>query len=450
MRYLILLLFVIPLVSQSATVRGQVCTAQNIIDQDEGCCKTLMLSCSQLTPGGESCCIARNTPQAQAANKCSFNNGSCGIFNSCPVDRSCPDRTTQSCCNERAWCKWNSTTSKCAGCPYTLTCNVRHNQSCCERDSDCLWNNSASTKCQSCPSTNSCSARTTQGCCERKTQCQWNSATNSCGIRCPDSYSDCYSLRSKGASCCNSKPQCIWETASNSYGGVCYGACLDKTNDPKDGCMLPKTKFGNWANGICSGSTSTCRYQCSNATRWVSAGASLCPSGRSCVVTGGNINGCSNLNGTGTVHGGVIRGCKDGTHCAYSCSNGEWVTATPLSGSCSNEDSATDNCPQKIMPISSPIFTTNPIRLCLLKPVDTNTKVYAVIGVGVGTSNWGESMTAKTYKCTSTGWQTTNEAGGILQRYFHGRTQPDWSFSISFLSYTRNSNEIGCIVGSYR
>ena len=36
MRYLILLLFVIPLVSQSATVRGQTCTVTDLENADQG------------------------------------------------------------------------------------------------------------------------------------------------------------------------------------------------------------------------------------------------------------------------------------------------------------------------------------------------------------------------------------------------------------------------------
>ena len=93
MRYLILLVFVIPLASQSATVRGQTCTVTDLENADPGCCASTMYMCSDLTVSGQS------------------------------------DSDKKSCCNANTQCKW--VTNK-AGVPSNVqnTCQPKNNINC--------------------------------------------------------------------------------------------------------------------------------------------------------------------------------------------------------------------------------------------------------------------------------------------------------------------------------
>ena len=325
MRYLILL-FVIPLVSQSDTVRGQVCTAQNIIGQDEGCCKTPMLSCNQVTPGGESCCIARNTNTNLAeGDKCKYNTNT----------NTCVTKKDLTCLVD---IDTNKIKNKCE-----LTNGIY-------RHGDTL-----SGACES-GYTGSCSYTCNYG--------EIKKVSNTCTPSpsdCPDNVPQNYITgggnycnrlgkllrhRNKNTAekqqCCNSKANCRWV-------GACYTACPATT---KDKCVLPKTGGGAFAQGTCFNTNGRCRYYCTNATRWTIAsnltppGYNTCGYGSPCSVTNSKINDCGNLNGTGTVHGGLIRGTNaSGGECVYQCNNGTWeVSSNTVLAERPCQETKQDNC----------------------------------------------------------------------------------------------------------
>ena len=317
MRYLILLLVVIPLVSQSDTVRGQTCTEIDLKKADQGCCRTQMLSCEDLIVSGEqyptdkktACCNARNTNTNIAeGDKCKYNTNDSTCFTlkkiPCVVDN---ENKIQDNCSLKNGLYLNGATIPGA-------CEVGY--------------------------TGSCSYTCKYGVIKK--------TTNSCQVysECPDSVPKnfitgvgnyCNRLgkllrhrhktTAEKTQCCNSKSKCRWV-------GACYTSCPATT---KNRCVLQKTGATTFAQGTCFNTSGRCRYYCTNDLRWTLAenlsphGYNTCGHGSSCHVTNGKISDCGNLNGTGTGHGGLIRGTNaSGGECVYQCNNGTWEVSSNI------------------------------------------------------------------------------------------------------------------------
>ncbi len=66
--FVILPLFFSESTEHVPTVRGQICTKNDLKHQDPGCCRNLMLRCEDLAIGGRECCNARNPEGATTAD----------------------------------------------------------------------------------------------------------------------------------------------------------------------------------------------------------------------------------------------------------------------------------------------------------------------------------------------------------------------------------------------
>ena len=170
MRYLILLLFIIPLLSKGTqgvhqNQPGEVCSDNDLRDNKQSCCTNSMLSCGSINYSG--CCGTH--PSCGWAGGCFSASDICIVTDSNKTKSNCIlTKGSYSSANDPpdtipGQCKSGYT----GDCSYTCT------------NGDIAGSDTCRV---ACASSLSCSARTTQACCGRKSACKWES--NQCKIKC--------------------------------------------------------------------------------------------------------------------------------------------------------------------------------------------------------------------------------------------------------------------------
>ena len=245
MRYLILLVFVIPLASQSATVRGQTCTVTDLENADPGCCASTMYMCSDLTVSGQSssnkisCCNANTQckwvtgkyPTLSNQNTCQPNNDircTAQTIDNCKITEGANHGDILSSTGNKTRCADNYTGS----CSYECYGGTWH-----EADNQCKEKCSSETK-------NNCSL----------TASNHNQTSGSCASSYPN------------GSCSYTCKDGTWATPSTNNCSATPVRC-DATT--KSNCVLPEATNGG--AGSCEiGYRMSCRYICTNGN-WVEA-----------------------------------------------------------------------------------------------------------------------------------------------------------------------------------
>ena len=372
MKYLFIYFIFIPWVSQSATVRGQVCTNQDIINQDPGCCKSPMLSCSQLTPGNQSCCDLH--PNCHWLSAGSNANSCLAITQSCTVDDSIYNtKKTQDSCEltKRNYANTEIMEGTCksgytGNCAYTCKSGVIE-----DRSNTCKADCSAGihTETPNCrmPSANHHATNKTSGTCingyvgDCSYRCNngtWTNGTNTCtevNSGCPvlPRYKGCPAIPATqdtgwvevdclpGYSSVSNDKCRRFCTKSGGWhvGNNCYRTCPAQTIDH---CILPETKhtsyiamgYGRCQDGYKRPNVShtlerKCFYRCSAVLgKYVTDMQELCQKDneRSCKAK--TVSNCKLLIAShNSTRNGSCVGEYSGS-CSYRCNNSNWTAVT--------------------------------------------------------------------------------------------------------------------------
>ena len=354
MRYLILLLFVIPLVSQSATVRGQTCTVTDLENADPGCCASTMYMCSDLTVSGQSssnkisCCNENSNCEWQA-NACHQTTTLCKITDSNKEQNNCilSKATYTSTQNIPGSCKEN----------YTGTCSYTCEEGTISGANDC-------TECEGGGAIHSllvregphrtridklCANEWTQKCKKEKTDagytdrsCYCRQLTDSLGCNIASGGNrqqvgttltgTCVD-KTLGVSDCKVKCKAGWSSdqhgithyaewkhinlCSRGNQNPCFGRTIDKCRLPYESTPHNTTKTGHcvWDTSI------SCSYQCNNevwnpvigCSRWEGASCNGTPDAVHCPIVSNLLHNISRY-----------KKCKSGYTglCSYTCNNG--------------------------------------------------------------------------------------------------------------------------------